>query len=43
MEELDKEIKRRGLKLSLFTGVPMDTPGFNMDEALRELKKQLEG
>lgn len=34
MEELDAEVRRRGLRLSLFTGIPMDVLGFNMEETL---------
>lgn len=41
IEELEKEIQRRGLPLPRATGVLMDAPDFEMERALRELEEFL--
>ncbi len=43
IEELEKELQRRGLQLPRATGIPMDTPDFDMQKSIAELKAFLEG
>jgi hypothetical protein len=42
IEELEAELARRGLSFDGKTGVPMDVPGFRMDDAIKELEKFFE-
>jgi predicted secreted protein len=42
IEELEKELKRRGLAFPKATGVPMDDPTFSMEKSVREIEQFLE-
>jgi predicted secreted protein len=42
IEELEAELARRGLSFDGETGVPMDVPGFRMEDAIKELEKFFE-
>jgi predicted secreted protein len=42
IEELEKEIRHRGLPFPKATGVPMDDPAFNMEESVKEITAFLE-
>ena len=42
IEELEKELERRGLPFPKSTGVPMDDPAFSMDKSVKEIEKFLE-
>ena len=42
IEELEKELQRRGLPLPKATGVPMDDPKFSMEKSVREIEEFLE-
>lgn len=41
IEELEKELNSRGIPFPRATGIPMDTPDFNMEKSLAELKEFL--
>jgi len=42
IEELEKELQRRGLPLPKATGVPMDDPHFQMEKSVEEIEEFLE-
>ena len=43
MEELLKEVERRGIKRFKVIGLAMDLPGFDLKESLKMLEAELEG
>jgi len=43
MEELLKEVKRKGIKRFKVIGLAMDLPGFDLKETLKMLEAELEG
>ena len=43
LEELLKEVERRGIKRFKVIGLVMDLPGFDLKETLKMLEAELEG